>query len=74
MATTRVISITSQLNERLKQENNASALIVKLLMGHYEMEETKKMPQKERMIYLKRVIDRHKMVEKHKKQLERFDK
>ena len=35
MATTRVISVTEELNHLLKQEDNASSLITRLLWDYY---------------------------------------
>lgn len=40
MATTRVISLSPELNNLLKQEANASSLISQLLQDHYNNKET----------------------------------
>ena len=41
MATTRMIYLSNELNDKLGKEENASALISKLLFNHYRLNASK---------------------------------
>jgi len=68
------LSIDHEIKEKLKDLENASGLINGLLISHFNMVDRQAMPIAERKAYLKKMIDRHELIEKHKKALARFDK
>ena len=57
----RYIYLSDELNNKLKSEENASALITKLLIKHYEQKEFRSMTEQELKLFIQ--------IEKMKKEL-----
>jgi hypothetical protein len=62
----RYIYLSDELNTRLKEEENASALIVRLLVEHYQLKDIKEMTPEEidkRIATLKIKLEAKKKIE-----------